>query len=160
MNSRSVQGLLELIRAPLVYNHFGNVKIELHSRIHVSSNVLVIEWKNSKLSNICFTFGSKQLKFLDYSHNNTSQITDHYFYKNTRFKLIILSQSKLKHISNKAFSGLHKMINLTYDITSIQTSRDAYRSLQWPSDRGCLLRGCLPRGVSAQEGCLPSWVSA
>ena len=107
----SVQGLLELIRAPLVYNHFGHVKIELHSRIHVSSNVLVIKWKNPKLSNICFTFGSKQLKLLDYSHNNTFQITDHYFYKNTRLNVIILSQNKLKHISNKAFYGLHKVCN-------------------------------------------------
>ena len=126
MSSRSVQGLLELIRAPLVYNHFGHVKIELHSRIHVSNNVLVIESKNSKLSNICFTFGFKQLRFLDYSHNNTFQITDHY-YKNTSLNVINLSQNKLKHISNKAFYGLHKMIKGCLS-------------------RGVCLGGCLPRG--------------
>ena len=149
VDSRSVQGILELRRAPLVYNHFGNVKMELHSRIHVSSNVLAITWKNSSniLSNICFTFGSKQLKLFDYSHNNTFQITDHCFYKNTRLNVIIFSQNKLKHITTRHFIGCTKLQN--YDITRMHYSR--MRTIRCSGHRigdVCLGR-CLPRGVSA-----------
>ena len=47
------------------------------------------------------------------------------------------------------------MLNFDHQLFSLSNKNafqwDAYRPLQWPSDWG----GCLPRGVSAQWGCLP-----
>ena len=100
-----------------VFVHYKNVTFQTHDSINVlvvSTWVLVLIWKQSYLTDICYaiSFPSKYLQLIDFSCNNIQEINNNCFFNNSRLAVLKLPHNDLVKIEPLAFAGLKRLAQL------------------------------------------------
>ena len=122
-----------MLTAHLVYISFYNVQISYHNLIVNINNLIALKWTRSQLEAICIEtwFSSKQIKLLDYSHNDILEITDDCFTDYENMQILLLNHNKVKYISKTTFTRSHHLLKFDLSYNDIEyLSGDIYRDLK------------------------------